>query len=776
MPERIHSCVRAVDKSITGLTFSIGRYIVDDLSLPVSAMYDRARIARSSVKGRYDVHVAQYDESMRESILRDQAIISEMDTALEKGQFEMWLQPQFNYETSALIGAEALVRWRHPQKGVLAPSSFISVFERTGFIYEMDKYMWKRACEYIKKWMDEGYDPLPISVNVSRYDIFREDFFKYITSVVEYYETPVNLLRLEITESAFANDTDQIIEVVKMLNAYGFIIEIDDFGSGYSSFNTLKEVPANILKLDMRLLDGKGNSRRGGNILESIVRMSRWLGMPVIAEGVETREHADFLKSIGCAYIQGYLFSQPVTAEEYESLCRMHKPEHKLNALETLKGLDSNVFWDPKSMETLIFNSYVGGACIFEYHNGLCETLRVNDKYAQILGGGSLSFEQALNIRLNDYMNSDDANAMNEALIRAIKTGDEENCVALLSSLHGKREKVYIRISLKLLATSADRYLLYCTIDDLTAQWNAEKKEKESFIVRQAIMDKVGGWISAMTIKDSNPHLLFANDIFYERLGYTKEQAQREGLTLMDMVYPDDVQTVWQMHKESYLTREPRDFTFRALCSNGNVLWMQSSVSVTNLPGIDEPVLLNITMDITVQKNAEQAILEKTEQLYFLNDTARDLLSELDTNDAINSVLTKIIRYFNADRAYIFEFSESEREANNTYEICAEGVRPEKDNLQHIPFEKFGTWFETFNNSNHIEIPNVDELDDDRIQEKYILESQGINSLAAVALRRSGKLIGFAGVDDPRKNFSHVRSLEALGDYMAVILTRRDLR
>ncbi|NLC78609.1 MAG: EAL domain-containing protein, partial [Ruminococcaceae bacterium] len=284
----------------------IGRYIVNDLSLSVNAMYDRASMAEMSIRGRYDKHIAQYDETMRESLIREQQIVNEMYDALKDGQFEPWFQPQYNHASGALIGAEILVRWRRPNTGLLVPpNDFIPVFERNGFIYEMDKYIWESACLLIRKWIVEGNEPIPVSVNISRVDLFREDFFETITGFVKKYDVPVDLLRLEITESAFANSAKKLISVVNELIEYGFTVEIDDFGSGYSSLNILKDVPATVLKLDMKLLESSHDSKRAGSILESVVRMAKWLGMSVIAEGVETLDQADYLKSIGCYNIQG---------------------------------------------------------------------------------------------------------------------------------------------------------------------------------------------------------------------------------------------------------------------------------------------------------------------------------------------------------------------------------------------------------------------------------------------------------------------------------------
>ncbi len=309
-----------LDGSMLPITFSVGRYIIDDLMLTPSAMYDRAAMARTSVKGRYDVHVAIYDESMRNQILQKQEIVSEMNPALKNHQFEVWFQPQYDHGTKEMIGAEALVRWRHLEKGLISPALFIPIFEENGFIYELDQYVWEQACICLRGWMDQRRKPVPISVNVSRYDIFRDDLFETITGLVQKYRIPSSMLRLEITESAFATSWDQIIHVVSSLQDYGFKIEIDDFGSGYSSLNTLKDVYADVLKLDMRFLEGEDHLGRGGCILESIIKMSKQIGTEVIAEGVETMEQADFLDSVGCPSIQGYLYARPMPQKDYEEL------------------------------------------------------------------------------------------------------------------------------------------------------------------------------------------------------------------------------------------------------------------------------------------------------------------------------------------------------------------------------------------------------------------------------------------------------------------------
>lgn len=263
----------------------IGRYVVCDLEMSISAMYDRATLAAETIKGRYDTYVTDYDENMRLKLVREQQIVTDMSSALAAKEFEVWFQPQYNHNSGAMIGAEALVRWRKNGK-LISPGEFIPVFERNGFIYELDQYVWEQVCARIRGWLDSGKTPLPISVNISRRDLFHQHFIPVLTGIVNKYAIPYDLIRLEVTESAFSEGSGQIIAKVDEMIKLGFTVEIDDFGSGYSSLNTLKDVPASILKLDMKFFENTTNSQRSGNIIESVVRMAKWLGMAVIAEGV----------------------------------------------------------------------------------------------------------------------------------------------------------------------------------------------------------------------------------------------------------------------------------------------------------------------------------------------------------------------------------------------------------------------------------------------------------------------------------------------------------
>ncbi len=269
-----------------------------------------------------------YAAELKNKLLDKQMLSFDLHNAIETEQLEVWLQPQVNHARGgALIGAEALVRWRHPERGMISPDVFIPILEHNGLIYELDKYVWKRACGYIRHWMDSETELLPISVNVSRMDIVQADFIETIISIVEEQGIPYDLLHLEITESAFADDAGAVIEKVKELIRRGFIIAIDDFGSGYSTLSMLRSVPAHVLKLDLRFFAGQEDAVRNECIVESIIRMGKMLGMAVLAEGVENVEQANLLQTLGCDYIQGYFYAKALPYADYMEYANKVKSE-----------------------------------------------------------------------------------------------------------------------------------------------------------------------------------------------------------------------------------------------------------------------------------------------------------------------------------------------------------------------------------------------------------------------------------------------------------------
>lgn len=299
---------------------SFGLYRIDDKTLPVSVMCDRANMALWKAKGNFKNPYCEYDEKMRQQVLKEQKIINAMEMAIQNKEFTLYLQPKYDIEKGAIIGAEALVRWISLENGFISPGDFIPVFENNGFVYEVDKFIWEESCRYLRKWLDEGREVHPISVNVSRIDLYDPKLVQHLVNLREKYQLPSQYLELEITESAYTEDPEQIITITRQLREAGFVILMDDFGTGYSSLNMLKDIQIDVLKLDMGFLKSSDYSAKGGNILTAILKMAESLKMQTIAEGVENKEQVEFLKSIGCKYVQGFYYSKPLPVGEFEKL------------------------------------------------------------------------------------------------------------------------------------------------------------------------------------------------------------------------------------------------------------------------------------------------------------------------------------------------------------------------------------------------------------------------------------------------------------------------
>ena len=293
----------------------------DKEELTVSDIVDRAQLAIAGIKNDYNRCVALYDDKLREDKIWEQKITSELAGAVAGGQIIPYLQPQYGAD-GRLEGGEVLVRWNHPVAGLLAPYKFIPILEKNGLIAVIDKCIWEEACKILSSWSKrtDGYEKLSLSINISPKDFYFLDIFQVITSLVEEYSVSPDKLHLEITESSVMNNAADNIKAINSLREYGFTVEMDDFGSGYSSLNMLKDMPVDILKIDMVFLGKTSDYKKSKIILSSIVNMANNLEMPQITEGVETKDQLDMLKEMGCKLFQGYYFSKPVPLSEFEKL------------------------------------------------------------------------------------------------------------------------------------------------------------------------------------------------------------------------------------------------------------------------------------------------------------------------------------------------------------------------------------------------------------------------------------------------------------------------
>lgn len=302
----------------TNIVIVSGIYLLKKEEEDITSAIDNANIARKAAKGNSSAACIFYNKEMEEQIKKEQEIANDMEDALKNNEFIVYLQPKVALAKETLAGAEALVRWKRPNGELIPPDDFIPLFEKNGFIIQLDFYIYEQVCKLIRNWMNLGIKVIPISVNVSRIHLNEDNFVQRIKNLVDFYSIPPNYIELELTESVFVNDTATTISVMKELRNYGFSVSIDDFGAGYSSLTLLKDMATDVLKLDKEFFSHGEMQREEQIIVSCIINMAKQLDMKVISEGIETEKQTEFLKDISCDMVQGYYYAKPMPVEEFE--------------------------------------------------------------------------------------------------------------------------------------------------------------------------------------------------------------------------------------------------------------------------------------------------------------------------------------------------------------------------------------------------------------------------------------------------------------------------
>lgn len=482
---------------------SFGLYIIDDINIPIDIMYDRASLAAKHRKGNYMVCYAYYDKAMSEKLVKEQEITNEMNYALKNGEFSIYLQPKYNLKTNLPSGAEALVRWIHPSKGMISPGEFIPVFEKNGFISKLDYHVWNKVCKLIRTWLDKGKAPYPISVNISRVHLYDTKFVETLICLVEKYNIPASLLHLELTESAYIDNPTIMSEAMDKLHEKGFVILMDDFGSGYSSLNVLKDINVDVLKIDMKFLSKSKIAGRGENIITSVVRMAKWLNIPVIAEGVETLEQVNFLRSIGCEFVQGYYFAKPMPINQYEELMSTQSYFKEVDVSNTV---NYNYILQSSTQLDLLFSNVLQAIAIYELDGNHIEMLRVNNAYFELVGNKdtAIKSQNALMVVHPKYRLT-----MLSAFKEAAKNKNYSECQYMRTCHDGSIMWVHIR--LKYIGKNGEKYLLAGALSDITKQ---KEMDGELRKYRKALSSDSKELPTMLIVDDVEINRVLLKDIF----------------------------------------------------------------------------------------------------------------------------------------------------------------------------------------------------------------------------------------------------------------------
>ena len=465
--ERIRDEIRHKNNT-TGYPPAYGIYTIVDRSESASVMYHRATLALSYVIGNYTSRVKEYYPDMDGKVEEEIRLLSEIQYGMDNDEFTFYIQPQCDITKGKIVGGESLVRWIKPEKGMISPAAFIPVLEKNGFIADLDRVVWTKVCQWLQKCIQRGYKPVPISVNVSRIDIFSLDVPKYLISLVEKYDITPDLLKIEITESAYAEDGESIVETVTRLRDYGFIVMMDDFGSGYSSLNMLKSVPVDVLKMDMRFLEiNENEEEKGVGILESVVNMARQMRIPIVVEGVETQIQENLLRKMGCCYTQGYLYYKPMSIEAFEKL------------LVDDNGLDHSGFWyrqaesvhlreflDTNLFNDKVINNIIGPAIFYDVHGSNVEITRVNEQYFQ-LAGIPRQEEEDYRKRFWNSVRDDDRQLLYSIFDQAYEN-PAEGASGFINFLRRDGVTLWVNFKVFFLREKDDHRLYYASLTDMT--------------------------------------------------------------------------------------------------------------------------------------------------------------------------------------------------------------------------------------------------------------------------------------------------------------------
>lgn len=583
-----------------------GIYIIEDHDISVTLMCDRASLALNSVKGNYATRVAFYSGSMKQKLENEQEILFGVKRGLENEEFEVYYQPQCNARTNKIIGAEALVRWNHPQKGMLTPFIFIPILESSGFISKLDYYVWEHVCKLLHERIQAGLEVVPISVNVSRMDIYQYRITEVFKAFVEKYELPTNLLEIEITESAYTENYDSLIASVTELRKAGFIVLMDDFGSGYSSLNMLKDMEVDVLKIDMKFLEmNESSEMKGSGILESIIQMGKWLGLRLIAEGVETKKQVENLLSLDCEYVQGYYYYKPMSTNHFiDLLNQKDKIDIRGILAKKLPTIQLDDLFHKDITSEAMLNNLLGGIALYEMIDGdHLEIRMVNNTYYHITGCNSVD----LNERKENILKQ--VHPEDIPMVMEIFNNAEKSPMLGASGVFRRYrlngELMWMHMRLFFLRTQGNSKLFYGAISDYSEMVNLKNG-----MLR--LLDTIPGDVIEIKVKDNK---VISRNVVCAGLasqhGYDKVEYRDiiESDRSSVLIYEVDRERVMDIMTNPVKWAEHECIEFRDVTKDGNILWLEISV---HYAGSEESVDIYDTLctDVTAIKEQERELLE----------------------------------------------------------------------------------------------------------------------------------------------------------------------
>lgn len=634
-----------------GFLPTFGVYEIEEREHSLSAMYDRAVIAANSIKGNYAQRICYYDRRMKQRMEEDHLLLSEVQRGMENGEFVFYTQPKCDLSTGRIVGLEALVRWNHSVRGVISPGTFLPLLESNGLITNLDIFIWESVCKKVRSWIDQGRRPIPISVNVSCVDIFAIDVVETFRQLVRRYDLDPRLIEIEITESAYVERFDEVIRIVEALRSAGFTVLMDDFGSGYSSLNMLKDVSVDILKIDMKFLDLNENSLgRGVSILEAIAKMAHIMGLKLIAEGVETKEQVGFLLNVGCNYGQGYYFYRPIPPEDMEALIvNEENVDYRGITLQQMEPVRMRDLFNEDVLSDTMAGNILGAAAFYDVHDDRLELLRANEKYCAVIRISMVDLEEQRAEILQEIYPED--RAILRGLFLMARENQTKGAEGVVRRRTGDGVYLWIKIRLFYLREQDGHQIYYGSLSDVTGQKQKEDQLESFQRALASVVNVSNDDQSFMKLTEENRRaaatiaaqmspggmiggycepgfpLYFANYEMVQLLGYDtyEELAEAIGQRVENTIHPDDrARVAADIGPEYYLGLEYVT-SYRMPKKDGTWFWTLDKGRVIRAED-GRLAIVSACTDISEAVAAQQQLLErnallmrKNEELFYIN-------------------------------------------------------------------------------------------------------------------------------------------------------------
>jgi diguanylate cyclase (GGDEF)-like protein/PAS domain S-box-containing protein len=628
--ERLNRIVKMIlDKApIPHQIVKMGVYAPIDVDLPLVICCDRAFLSISGIKGKYGKDLAFFEDALQNQLLNEQRIIETMERALEESQFQVFYQPKHETITGHIAGAEALVRWNHPEYGFMSPASFIPLFERNGFITKLDCFVLEQVCKDIKRWEQDGLPLVPISVNVSRRDFMELGCMEKQYQIVDKYQVNHGLLHMEVTESLYSENTELIIDQVKKTQELGFSIEMDDFGSGYSSLGSLATFPLNILKLDISFVR---NIKKNEIVIENIIKMAHRMGLLTIAEGAETLEQYKILKTLGCDYIQGFYFSKPLSCRDFEAYLKKSSVVSTGRILLKEASGEQTVLSENMLIAANEVAEGIPGG-FFSYHaDGALELISFNSELIKMYGCSSAEeFREYVGNSFCGIVHPDDFTRVQRSI--GMQITEENNIDYVEYRIKSKDGTVkYVKDYGRFVKTKNYGDIFYVFLNDITLEERA-KAEAEAELVRKIELQR-----SADLASNANR----AKNIFMQNVTQTVLNDMRKMISLSNY------------RKENELTEEENLDSLRKIAqTQEHILGFLNNVNELVQIDNEEIQIREIPTDLTDAIIKTNALIEleaesKGIEVEYWSDIEYPYIYQdiVHTTDIVLNILTNAVKY-----------------------------------------------------------------------------------------------------------------------------------